>query len=222
MVKLRAALHRRFVLEIPLARFFTAASIAAFVADLERGLAPRTPDVATLPTDAVDQLDPRAQAQPARRADPAAHQLQVAVHPHGRRRSLRRSRRAAWRARHAAGLATGNAAPHLRRRPVMGDPVRQPRDVDQPVVQAIEHLRAVCHHVGAVPVPGAVSLAQVHRLFDASGGCSDADLARLTGQLAGALVTYARALGGSTGLDRERRATASPSSPRGARRSLHR
>lgn len=62
-------------------------------------------------------------------------------------------------------------------------------------VKALEHLRGVCCHLGAIPVPGAVSVAQVHRIFDAAGRWVDADVARLTVRLADALVTFARVLG---------------------------
>jgi NAD(P)H-dependent FMN reductase len=62
-------------------------------------------------------------------------------------------------------------------------------------VKALEHLRGVCCHLGAIPVPGAVSVAQVHRMFDAAGRCVDGDVGRLTVRLADALVAFARMLG---------------------------
>lgn len=62
-------------------------------------------------------------------------------------------------------------------------------------VKALEHLRGVCCHLGAIPVPGAVSVAQVHRIFDAAGRCVDSDVGRLTVRLADALVGFARMLG---------------------------
>jgi acyl transferase domain-containing protein len=66
-IKLRAALHRQFAVEIPLARLFSGESIAELVADLEDQLARRDPapghaaeldssDVGELPAHAVDAL----------------------------------------------------------------------------------------------------------------------------------------------------------------------
>jgi NAD(P)H-dependent FMN reductase len=60
-------------------------------------------------------------------------------------------------------------------------------------VKALEHLRGVCGHLGAIAVPGAVSVAQVHRIFEA-GRCVDAGLAGLIVRLADTLVAFARAL----------------------------
>jgi hypothetical protein len=40
-----------------------------------------------------------------------------------------------------------------------------------------------------------VSVAQVHRMFDAAGRCVDGDVGRLTVRLADALVAFARMLG---------------------------
>lgn len=40
-------------------------------------------------------------------------------------------------------------------------------------IKSIEALRSICGHVGALTVPGSVSLAGVHKLFDAEGRCTD-------------------------------------------------
>ncbi len=37
--------------------------------------------------------------------------------------------------------------------------------------RAVEHLRSVCFHIGAYVMPGMVSIAQVHKLFDSQGKC---------------------------------------------------
>ena len=40
-------------------------------------------------------------------------------------------------------------------------------------IKALEHLRSVCSHVGAIVLPGPVSVAGVHKMFDDSGRCLD-------------------------------------------------
>jgi FMN reductase len=40
-------------------------------------------------------------------------------------------------------------------------------------VKALEHLRSVCSHIGAIVLPGPVSVAGVQRLFDQEGRCLD-------------------------------------------------
>ncbi len=40
-------------------------------------------------------------------------------------------------------------------------------------IKSIEHLRGVCSHVGAIVVPGAVSVAGVRGAFDEEGNCTD-------------------------------------------------
>jgi chromate reductase, NAD(P)H dehydrogenase (quinone) len=39
--------------------------------------------------------------------------------------------------------------------------------------KALRHLADVCRHVGAEVLPGSVSLARVHQVFDADGRCND-------------------------------------------------
>ena len=41
-------------------------------------------------------------------------------------------------------------------------------------VKALEHLGSVCSHVGALVLPGPVSVARVHKVFDGKGRCLDA------------------------------------------------
>ena len=40
-------------------------------------------------------------------------------------------------------------------------------------IKALEHLRSVCSHIGAIVLPGPVSVARVNKVFDASGRCLD-------------------------------------------------
>jgi len=40
-------------------------------------------------------------------------------------------------------------------------------------IKALEHLRSVCSHVGAIVLPGPVSVAGVHNVFNEEGICSD-------------------------------------------------
>jgi len=40
-------------------------------------------------------------------------------------------------------------------------------------IKATEHLRSVCSHIGALVLPGPVSLASVFKLFDEDGNCID-------------------------------------------------
>ncbi len=42
-------------------------------------------------------------------------------------------------------------------------------------IKSIEHLKGVCSHIGAIVVPGAVSIAGVQNAFDDDGHCTDAD-----------------------------------------------
>jgi NAD(P)H-dependent FMN reductase len=40
-------------------------------------------------------------------------------------------------------------------------------------IKSLEHLRGVCAHVGAIVLPGSLSVAGVRGAFDASGACTD-------------------------------------------------
>jgi FMN reductase len=40
-------------------------------------------------------------------------------------------------------------------------------------IKSLEHLRSVCSHVGAIVLPGPVSVAGVHKAFDDEGSCTD-------------------------------------------------
>ena len=45
-------------------------------------------------------------------------------------------------------------------------------------IKALEHLRSVCSHVGAIVLPGPVSVAGVQKLFDDDGKCLDESVER--------------------------------------------
>ncbi len=57
-------------------------------------------------------------------------------------------------------------------------------------IKALEHLRSVCSHVGAVVLPGPVSVAGVQRVFDEEGRCLDPAVEKRVRGLAVALVDY--------------------------------
>ncbi len=62
--------------------------------------------------------------------------------------------------------------------------------------KAIEHLRGVCGHLGAIALPSAICVAQVQRVLDADGRCTDPHLERLAGELARSLLLLSGALAG--------------------------
>lgn len=57
-------------------------------------------------------------------------------------------------------------------------------------IKALEHLRSVCSHIGAIVLPTAVSVAGVHKLFDEQGHCRDKGVERRIRSLADSLVNY--------------------------------
>ncbi len=59
-------------------------------------------------------------------------------------------------------------------------------------IKALEHLRSVCSHIGAIVLPYPVSVAEAHNKIDASGRCTDADLGELMENCASQLVAYTR------------------------------
>jgi len=60
--------------------------------------------------------------------------------------------------------------------------------------RAIEHLRSVCLHIGAIVVPGSRSLATVHATFDADGKCMVPEAEAMVRDVARALVGFVRRL----------------------------
>jgi chromate reductase len=59
-------------------------------------------------------------------------------------------------------------------------------------VKALEHLRSVCSHVGAIVLPGPVSVANVQDQFDDDGQCLDEELESRIRGLGNQLVDYIR------------------------------
>ena len=59
-------------------------------------------------------------------------------------------------------------------------------------IKALEQLRSVCSHVGAIVQPGPVSIAGVQQVFDEEGNCLNEGVEREIRSLAGNLVDYLR------------------------------
>lgn len=59
-------------------------------------------------------------------------------------------------------------------------------------VKSLEHLRGVCAHVGAIVMPGAISIAGVRNVFDAAGRCTDASSEQALRGVAAGLLDFIR------------------------------
>jgi len=59
-------------------------------------------------------------------------------------------------------------------------------------IKGLEHLRSVCSHVGAIVLPGPVSVARVQDLFDERGRCGDEVTERRIRGVATTLLDYIR------------------------------
>ena len=59
-------------------------------------------------------------------------------------------------------------------------------------IKSLEQLRGICAHVGALVLPGSVSVAQVHRAFDERGVCLNEHVEKQVRGAATALVDYIR------------------------------
>lgn len=57
-------------------------------------------------------------------------------------------------------------------------------------IKALEHLRGVCSHEGAIVLPWSISVAFVHRLFDEKGQCLDKKIEAEIRSLASGLVAF--------------------------------
>jgi FMN reductase len=57
-------------------------------------------------------------------------------------------------------------------------------------IKALEHLRSVLSHVGAIVLPGPVSVAGVQAVFDEAGNCRDAAVEKRLRGVATSLVDY--------------------------------
>ncbi len=60
-------------------------------------------------------------------------------------------------------------------------------------IKALEHLRSVLSHVGAIVLPGPVSVAGVRAVFDEDGACTDETTERRLRGVADNLIDYIRA-----------------------------
>ncbi len=59
-------------------------------------------------------------------------------------------------------------------------------------VKSLEHLRSVCSHVGALVLPGPVSIAAVEEYFDKEGNCTDPIIEKRIRSLAGNMINFLR------------------------------
>jgi len=59
-------------------------------------------------------------------------------------------------------------------------------------IKALEHLRSVCSHVGAIVLPGPISVANVQKLFDDEGHCLDEAIEKRIRRVATNLIDYIR------------------------------
>lgn len=57
-------------------------------------------------------------------------------------------------------------------------------------IKALEHLRSVCSHIGAIVLPGPVSIAGVNNVFDADGNCADEKVEKRIRSVATNLTDY--------------------------------
>ncbi len=57
-------------------------------------------------------------------------------------------------------------------------------------IKALEHLRSVCSHIGAIVLPGPVSIAAVHNVFDDDGNCTDEKIEKRIRSAATNLTDY--------------------------------
>ena len=57
-------------------------------------------------------------------------------------------------------------------------------------IKSLEHLKSVCAHIGAIVVPGAVSVAGVQHVFDDQGRCTDATVETMLRGVAPAMLTF--------------------------------
>jgi chromate reductase len=57
-------------------------------------------------------------------------------------------------------------------------------------IKSLEHLRSVCSHVGAIVLPGPVSVARVQQVFDEDGNCLNEKVEGQVKGLAATLIHY--------------------------------
>ncbi len=59
-------------------------------------------------------------------------------------------------------------------------------------IKSLEHLRSVCSHVGALVLPGPVSIANVNRYFDDEGKCTDEEIEKRIRALGSRMLNFIR------------------------------
>ena len=59
-------------------------------------------------------------------------------------------------------------------------------------IKSLESLRGVCSHVGAIVLPGPVSIAGVQQVFDADGNCLDEAAEKAIRKVPTNLIDYIR------------------------------
>ncbi len=59
-------------------------------------------------------------------------------------------------------------------------------------IKSLEHLRSVCSHIGAIVLPGPVSVAGVQQVFDEQGNCLDESVEKRIRGTATKLIDYIR------------------------------
>jgi FMN reductase len=57
-------------------------------------------------------------------------------------------------------------------------------------IKSLEHLRSICSHMGAIVLPGPVSIANVNKVFDEEGNCIDPNIEKRIKNLAQNLLKY--------------------------------
>jgi FMN reductase len=57
-------------------------------------------------------------------------------------------------------------------------------------IKSLEHLRSVCSHIGAIVLPGPVSVANIRSVFDEQGNCIDEKMEKTIRGLAHSLLDY--------------------------------
>ncbi|MCH7770302.1 MAG: NAD(P)H-dependent oxidoreductase [Bacteroidetes bacterium] len=57
-------------------------------------------------------------------------------------------------------------------------------------IKSLEQLRSVCSHIGAIVLPGPVSIANVRSVFDINGNCLDKKVERRLKTLANEMMSY--------------------------------
>lgn len=57
-------------------------------------------------------------------------------------------------------------------------------------IKSLEHLRSVCSHVGAIVLPGPVSVAKVQTVFDENGDCTNPAIEKRIRGVVGNLMRY--------------------------------